>query len=49
MLAVEAVARDEATDATHADLGPRIDRVGWGSGVAAAAKGSLGNTKKLWS
>ena len=47
MLAVEAVAREEATDATHADWGPRTDRAERGSAVAVAAKGSPGTTREL--
>lgn len=49
VLAVEAVARDEATDATHADLGPRTDRAEEGPDVAVAARGSPGTTRKLLS
>ena len=47
MLAVEAVAGDEAADAAHGDTGLRTGGAEQGPGVAVAARGSAGSLKRL--
>ena len=47
VLAVEAMAGDEAADAAHGDAGLGTGRAAWEPGVAVVARGSPGSVRRL--